>query len=169
MSLCSILAILSLVLVAIYSFLHLRSNSHRKPPPGPPALPIIGNLHRLGNLPHRALHDLAKKYGPIMSMRLGSVPTIVVSSPQVAELFLKTHDRVFASRPRVQASKYLSYGAKGLAFTEYGSYWRNVRKFCTVELLSVAKIDSYVGMRREEMGLLVEALKEAAVAHGGGC
>ncbi|MBA0829738.1 hypothetical protein Goarm_014321, partial [Gossypium armourianum] len=27
-----------------------------------------------------------------MSIRLGSVPAVVVSSPEVAEIFLKTHD-----------------------------------------------------------------------------
>ncbi|KAF9594788.1 hypothetical protein IFM89_034771 [Coptis chinensis] len=37
---------------------------------------------------------MAKKYGPIMSIRLGLIPTIVVSSPEFAELFLKTHDLV---------------------------------------------------------------------------
>ncbi|GFS32393.1 cytochrome P450, family 71, subfamily B, polypeptide 17 [Actinidia rufa] len=73
-----------------------------------------------------------------MSLRLGFVPTIVVSSPKAAEMFLKTHNTVFASRPKSQGSQYLAYGTKGLAFTEYGPYWRN------------------------EMGRLVEEMKEAA-------
>lgn len=98
-----------------------------------------------------------------MSLRLGNVPTIVVSSPEAAELFLKTHDTVFASRPKIQASDYF-YGPKGMAFSSYGPYWRSVRKFCTLELLSTTKIDSLAGMRREELGGLVESLKEAAVA-----
>ncbi|KAK8655953.1 hypothetical protein V6N13_108515 [Hibiscus sabdariffa] len=100
----------------------------RKLAPGPRALPIIGNFHMLGKLPHQRLHHLAKRYGPILSLRLGSVPTIVVSSPQAAELFLKTHDLVFTSRPKTQASEYLSYGAKGMGLAPYGSYWRMVRK-----------------------------------------
>lgn len=107
---------------------------------------------------------LSKKYGPIMSLRLGSVQAIIVSSPQAAELFLKTHDVIFASRPRIQASECLSYGSKGIAFSQYGPYWRNMRKFCTSELLNTAKIDSLVEMRREEVGLFMEAVKEAAVA-----
>ncbi|KAF2298786.1 hypothetical protein GH714_027631 [Hevea brasiliensis] len=133
-------------------------------PPGPPALPIIGNLHMLGKLPHRSLHQLAKKYGPIMSMRLGSVPAIVVSSPQAAELFLKTHDLLFASRPMLQASLYMSYGNKGVVFSEYGPYWRSVRKLCTLQLLSASKIEYFAPMRREEVGLLVDSLKKAAAA-----
>ncbi|KAA8541200.1 hypothetical protein F0562_025193 [Nyssa sinensis] len=118
----------------------------------------------LGKLPHRTLQELAKKYGPIMSMRLGYVPTIVVSSPEAAKLFLKTHDTVFASRPKLQVSEYLSYGTKGMAFTEYGPYWRNVRKFCTHELLSAAKIDLFKAMRREELESLVQSLMVAAKA-----
>ena len=92
------------------------------------------------SLPHRALHILAKKYGPIMSLWLGRVPTTVISSPQAAELFLKTHGTIFASRPKLQVFEYLFYGAKGMAFTEYGSYWHNMRKLCALQLFSVSKI-----------------------------
>ncbi|THG04436.1 hypothetical protein TEA_003284 [Camellia sinensis var. sinensis] len=162
------LAILSLLFGAIWwSFLHhlrRRKNSQKILPPGPWALPIIGNLHMIGMLPHRALEALSKKYGPIMLVQLGNIPTIVVSSPRVAELFLKTHDIVFASRPNIQTAKYLTYENKGMAFTTYGSYWRSVRKLCTLKLLSVGKIDGYGVMRREEMEALVRRLKVAAVA-----
>lgn len=138
------------------------SKRHRKVlPPGPRGFPIIGSLPMLGNLPHRTLHQLAKQYGPIMSMRLGSVPTIVVSSPQAAELFLKTHDIHFANRPKFQAAEYMAYGNKGITFTD-GPYWRNVRKFVVQELLAPSKINSFVGMRKEELGLLVKELKDAA-------
>ncbi|CAK9147757.1 unnamed protein product [Ilex paraguariensis] len=165
----STLTIISLVVAALCSFIWIASPSitrknGRRLPPGPRGLPVIGNLHMLGNLPHRSLHEMAKKYGPIMSLRLGHVPTIVVSSPAAAEIFLQTHDTVFASRPKVQAAEVLSYGTKGMVFTQYGPYWRNVRKFCTVELLSATKIESLSGMRREELGLLVESLKAAAAA-----
>ena len=46
----------------------------------------------LGELPHRSLKDLSDAYGPILSLRFGSVPAVVVSSPDIAEHFLKTHD-----------------------------------------------------------------------------
>ncbi|XP_058009912.1 cytochrome P450 CYP736A12-like [Hevea brasiliensis] len=135
----------------------------QKLPPGPRPLPIIGNLHILGNLPHRSLYHLAKDYGPIMSLRLGSVPTIVVSSSQAAELFLKTYDSIFASRPKLQASL-MSYDSKGMAFTEYGSHWRYTRKLSALHLLSASKVESFAPMRREKMGSLVDSLKKAAAA-----
>uniref|UniRef100_A0AAT9UUD5 Cytochrome P450 CYP736A360-like protein n=1 Tax=Saposhnikovia divaricata TaxID=203717 RepID=A0AAT9UUD5_9APIA len=150
-----------LVAVALWRFIHLRRtlNSHggHKPPPGPIGLPLIGSLHMLGKLPHRTLYKMSQKYGPIMSLRLGLIPTIVVSSPAAAELFLKTHDAVFANRPKVQFSD-----SKTMAFSEFGGYWRSVRKFCNMELLSPTKIDSMAGLRREELGFLVEWLKNAA-------
>eukprot|EP00262_Sarcandra_glabra_P021511 TRINITY_DN915_c0_g1_i4.p1 TRINITY_DN915_c0_g1~~TRINITY_DN915_c0_g1_i4.p1 ORF type:complete len:508 (+),score=58.57 TRINITY_DN915_c0_g1_i4:229-1752(+) len=135
-------------------------------PPGPPGLPILGNILSLGNLPYRDLHKFAKEYGPIMYMRLGLVPTVIVSSPHAAEQFLKTYDLIFASRPFLEAAKYISYECKGLSSTEYGPYWRNIRKVCTLELLSNLKIDSFKSMRREELGLLIESLKDIAKARG---
>ncbi|CAI8585836.1 unnamed protein product [Vicia faba] len=105
-------------LLSKISFRAKQNTLHHKKPPGPPTLPIIGNLHMLGKLPHRALETLSKKYGPIMSLQLGQVPAIIISSSKAAELFLKTHDLVFASRPKTQGSELMSYGSKGVAFSE---------------------------------------------------
>ncbi|KAJ0538843.1 putative cytochrome P450 [Helianthus annuus] len=158
-------AVLLLVLTGIFFWrwwsTHLR---HKTLPPGPVPLPVIGSLHLLGSLPHRSLHKLSQKYGPIMSVLLGSVQFVIVSSPDAAKLFLGTHDIIFASRPQIQAAKYLSYDNKGMTFSEYGPYWRSVRKFCTVELLSATKVNGFAGMRREEIGLMVEEMKAAAKA-----
>ncbi|KAK7364064.1 hypothetical protein VNO80_12418 [Phaseolus coccineus] len=99
-----------------------------------------------------------------MSEELGQVPAIVVSSPETAELFLKTHDTVFASRPKIQASESLSHGSKGLTFSEYSAYWRDVRKVCTVQLLSASKVEMFAPLRREELGVLVKSLKNSAAS-----
>ncbi|KAF9593163.1 hypothetical protein IFM89_020459 [Coptis chinensis] len=131
-------------------------------PPGPLGLPLIGHLHMLGVLPHHNLRKMAKKYGPIMSIRLGLIPTIVVSSPGFAELFLKTHDLVFASRPKFLAAEYMSYGQKNLGAAPYGQYWRNIRKLCTLELLSNSKVEFFKSMRREDLVNFVESLRTTA-------
>uniref|UniRef100_A0A7C8ZDY4 Costunolide synthase n=1 Tax=Opuntia streptacantha TaxID=393608 RepID=A0A7C8ZDY4_OPUST len=115
----------------------------------------------LGQNTHRALAQLAQKYGPIMSLRLGQVPTIVVSSAQAAKLFLKQHDAVFANRPRLLAWDHIGYGAKDVAFTPHGEYWRRMRKMCTLHLLSVPKVAEFEGLRRAEIEWAVRRLAEA--------
>ncbi|KAI3857269.1 hypothetical protein MKX03_027851 [Papaver bracteatum] len=161
----------SLFLIAILfllSYLLLKtsffkgSTSNYKLPPGPYGLPILGNLHRLGDLPHQDLQKLSLKYGPIMYMKLGLVPVIVISSPESAELIFKTHDIVFASRPILQCGRYFGYEQKGVVFKQYGSSWRNIRKLCTLHLLTNSKIESFKSTRENEVKNAVESIKSAA-------
>ncbi|KAL1568000.1 cytochrome P450 71AU50-like isoform X1 [Salvia divinorum] len=143
----------------------LATRRKKKLPPGPIGIPILGHLHMLGENPHQNLQRIARDHGPIMYMRFGFAPIIVVSSPQAAELFLKTHDLVFATRPPHQAAKYLSWDQRNLVFGAYSPYWRNMRKLCTIEVLSTLKVNSFRPMRREELALFVESLKEASRLH----
>ncbi|XP_019182603.1 PREDICTED: cytochrome P450 CYP736A12-like [Ipomoea nil] len=154
------------VAIAVYLLLRELLNIKKKLPPGPKGIPILGHLHLLGKTPHQDLHKLAKKHGPIMYMRWGFVPAIIVSSPEIAEVALKTCDHVFADRPYHEASMYIAYGQRNFIFSKYGSYWRNVRKMCTLQLLSSHKINSMQSMRMREVSLLIGSLKRAA-AHGG--
>ncbi|XP_031116756.1 cytochrome P450 CYP736A12-like [Ipomoea triloba] len=161
------LALLSIFIAGLLRLFHHRraipsSKSRRKLPPGPRGLPIIGNLHMLGTLPHRSLNELSKKYGPIMFLKLGNVPTLVISSPSAAELILKTHDAVFASRPKSHVVDDTTNGSKGIAFAPYGPQWRHNKKFVTQELLSAAKMESFAEMRKGEIEALVKSIRAAA-------
>ncbi|KAK4430619.1 cytochrome [Sesamum alatum] len=151
------------VIVFVYLLQELVSPTKKKRlPPGPRGLPILGHLHLLGKNPNQDLYHLARKHGSIMGLRLGFMPAVIISSPSGAELVLKTHDRVFANRPRSEASKYIWYEHKNMAFGQYGPYWRNMRKLCTVELLSSRRIKQFGAMRKAELELLVSSLKRAA-------
>ncbi|GLJ19325.1 hypothetical protein SUGI_0347930 [Cryptomeria japonica] len=104
--------------MAFFEMLRFKKNSKLRP--GPTPWPIIGNLHQLGRLPHRSLYELSKKYGPVMFLRLGSLPCVVVSSSEMAKEFLKTHDLVFANRPSTAGGKLIAYNNKNIGFTSYG-------------------------------------------------
>ncbi|KAK4373837.1 hypothetical protein RND71_004514 [Anisodus tanguticus] len=148
------------IVYALYELLNIRKR--KTFPPGPRGLPILGHLHLLGKNPHQDLQKLAKKHGPIMYVRLGLVPTIVASSADAAEKVLRTYDHIFASRPHNEACQYLAYGQKNLIFAKYGPYWRNMRKLCTLHLLTNQKINSFQSMRRQQVELMIKSLKNEA-------
>ncbi|XP_052111518.1 cytochrome P450 71D8-like [Arachis duranensis] len=136
-------------------------------PPGPWKLPIIGNIHQLalaGPLPHRAFRELAKKYGPIMHLKLGENSTVVISSAKLAKEVLKTQDACFQKRPFIAAVPTLVYGPADIAFSPSGDYWRDMRKICTLELLSVKKVQSLVAstVREAEAEKLIQTIRESA-------
>jgi hypothetical protein len=56
-----------------------------------------------------------------MLLRLGTVPTLVVSSPHAAQQVLRTHDTSFALWPRSVISDILSYGLSDVGLAPYGS------------------------------------------------
>ncbi|XWS34650.1 hypothetical protein CRYUN_Cryun21dG0055900 [Craigia yunnanensis] len=126
--------------------------------PSPPRLPIIGHLHLVTDMPHYTFSKLAEKLGPIIYLRLGQVPTIVVSSAKLARLILKTHDHVFSNRPQLVSAQYLSFNCSDVTFSPYGPYWRQARKICVTELLSSKRGSSFRLVRDEEVNRLLTTL-----------
>jgi hypothetical protein len=135
-------------------------------PPGPWPLPVIGNLHYLlGTLPHHAMRALAQRYGPVMQLRLGHVPTVVVSSPEAAREVLKTHDAVFANRPLYASMDIFTYGGRNISFAPYGSrHWKEVWRLCATELLGPKRVLSFRPVREEAAASLVRSVSVAAAA-----
>eukprot|EP01018_Ginkgo_biloba_P016464 Gb_41034 [translate_table: standard] len=159
---------LAVVMLSIALTIYRRRRSKLFPegclPPGPPAWPIIGHFHLLSNKEqplHRTLWSLAQRYGPIMHLRLGSRPLLVVSSPEAARECLTTNDVVFASRPSSSISQHLGYNSTMLGLDPYTQLWRSVRRVCNTEILSVARIELSRHGRAEEISALVRSLFES--------
>ncbi|KAH7851301.1 hypothetical protein Vadar_009537 [Vaccinium darrowii] len=81
---------------ALHSILRL-TKTRSKLPPGPTPLPIIGNLLKLGDKPHKSLAELAKTHGPIMSLKLGQITAVVISSSALAKEVLQKQDLSFSN------------------------------------------------------------------------
>nr|GEV23401.1 premnaspirodiene oxygenase-like [Tanacetum cinerariifolium] len=93
-----------------------------------------------------------------MHLQLGEISALVVSSPRVAKEILIKNDLAFANRPEILAGKIIMYNCTDIAFSPYGSYWRQIRKICTLELLSAKKVQSFSYIREAEVKLLTESI-----------
>ncbi|KAL4387466.1 hypothetical protein GQ457_09G027980 [Hibiscus cannabinus] len=110
-------------LFSLLILLKLAKKKNLNLPPSPPKLPIIGNIHQLGKLPHRSLRDLSRNYGSLLLLHLGYNPTLLVSSADMVREIVKNHDIVFSDRPKTTAVDVLFYGCKDLAFAPHDEYW----------------------------------------------
>nr|QWK52395.1 cytochrome P450 71B28-2 [Isatis tinctoria] len=147
-----------LILILLENFKRSRWNL----PPGPPKLPIIGNLHQRRELHPRNRRNLSQKYGPVVLLRFGFVPVVVISSRDAAEEVLKIHDLECCSRPETVGTRKISYNCKSIGFAPYGEEWKAMRKLSVVELFSMKKLQSFTYIREEENDLLVKKLSESA-------
>ncbi|KAK4406668.1 cytochrome [Sesamum angolense] len=129
-------------------------------PPGPPPLPVIGNILQLGENPHQSLAKLAKTYGPLMHLKFGSVDTIVVSSPALAKEVLQKHDRVLSGRPHPDVTSAYGHNKVSLAWLPIDGRWRVLRKICKDQMFSLQRIDSSQGLRREKLRKLLDYVQE---------
>ncbi|XP_057449565.1 cytochrome P450 81E8-like [Lotus japonicus] len=127
-------------------------------PPGPRPLPLIGNLHQLKPPVHHFFHALSQKYGPIFSFRFGSLPVVVVSSASAAEECFTKNDIIFANRVHSSKTKHLAYDSTTVITASYGDHWRNLRRISSIEILSTHRLNSFLGVRKDETMRLLRKL-----------
>ncbi|KAG0486617.1 hypothetical protein HPP92_008712 [Vanilla planifolia] len=161
-----ILLLLGLLFFAvIYSSLFYPSKKKKRLPPGPPAFPIVGNLHWLRvppSLPNveAFLRDLTHRLGPIVTIHVGPKPSIFIADRALAHKALVELGASFASRPPpAPASRFLDARVLNISSSPYGSIWRNLRRNLTSEILHPAKIRLFSDGRRWVLGLLLQQLK----------
>ncbi|KAL8148568.1 5-OH-xanthotoxin synthase-like [Apium graveolens] len=153
--------VLAIVLAAFYiSRKSKKKGSGLPSPPGPPGLPFVGNLLQKFN--YDTMYQLSKKYGPLMTLHLGSVPTLVVSSARMAKEIYKTNDLNFSDRPTMQGQKLLSYNGVDMAFARYSNSWREMKKFSTHHLFTAKRVQSFRPIRDDEISTMLRAISEIA-------
>ncbi|KAL1201468.1 Cytochrome P450 84A4 [Cardamine amara subsp. amara] len=145
----TLMNLILLVPLLVFLFRHILSRQRRlrKPyPPGPKGLPFIGNILMISHFNHRGLAKLSRTYGGLLHLRLGFSHLFVVSSPDIARQVLQVQDHVFSNRPTTIAIRYLTYGGSDLAFSNYGPFWRRMRKLYVMMLFSRKRAESWVSV-----------------------
>ncbi|KAJ1690204.1 hypothetical protein LUZ63_014359 [Rhynchospora breviuscula] len=139
-------------------FLTSKQKHTAKLPPSPPSLPIIGHLHLVKKPLHRSLSLLSAQYGPILYLRFGHRPVLVISSPQLVEECFTTNDVALANRPNFPSVKELTNNYSNLTFSNYGPSWRHLRKTVTVQILSNHRLLLSTSARNDEARYLAHRL-----------
>ncbi|CAN7045297.1 hypothetical protein IGI04_008257 [Brassica rapa subsp. trilocularis] len=148
-----------------YFWLYAKSKPQSPPlPPGPWGLPIVGNLPFLKPELHTYFQGLAKKHGPVFKLWFGSKLAIVVTSSEVAREILRTNDVIFANHDVPAVALASSYGGIDIPWSPYGPRLRMLRKLCINRILSNARMEKSVDLRRGETRRTVRYLADLARA-----
>ncbi|KAJ3676503.1 hypothetical protein LUZ60_003915 [Juncus effusus] len=132
-----------------------------KLPPGPTAMPIVGNWLQVGDdLNHRNLMGFAKKFGEIFLLRMGVRNLVVVSSPDLAREVLHAQGVEFGSRTRNVVLDIFTGKGQDMVFTVYGDHWRKMRRIMTVPFFTNKVVQQNREGWEDEARLVVEDLKK---------
>ncbi|WCJ37983.1 cytochrome P450 family 82 subfamily C polypeptide 4 [Euphorbia peplus] len=155
-----IITTLLLVLNKIWRVTTNNKTNMKLVPEAAGGLPIIGHLHHLGgNKPlATTLAEMADKYGTIFSLRLGLYPAVIISDHKAMKEFFTINDKILAYRPPSTQGQIIGYNYAAFGFSPYGTYWRNMRKLATVELLSNQRFKLLNYVQESEVNHLVKDL-----------
>ncbi|GMN35001.1 hypothetical protein TIFTF001_005028 [Ficus carica] len=120
-----------LLFLAIHAFSYRFLDKIKNHPPSPfPVLPIIGHFYLFKKPLHRTLSKLSDRFGPVLLLRFGSRPVLLISSPSAADL----------------------------VWAPYGDHWRNLRRISTLEILTSSRVQMMSHIRTDEIRSLMRRL-----------
>ncbi|KAI8665702.1 hypothetical protein NCS56_01006900 [Fusarium sp. Ph1] len=103
-----------------------------KPIPGPPALPLVGNLLQFKS--PSILKTWARQYGEIYQVRLGPAQNwVFLNSPRIVKELLEKKSAATSTRPSFLSANMVS-GGRRMVLMPYGNHWRTLRSIIHASL-----------------------------------
>ncbi|XP_042519764.1 cytochrome P450 89A2-like [Macadamia integrifolia] len=163
LSLC-ICFVLKLLLNLILDKKYNKREHKLKPPlpPGPFTFPIIGNFFWLRKSfldLEPILRELHAKYGPIVTLYIGSQRAIFIRSHDLAHEALIKNGAIFASRSSVTGGGRQLITRFNISSSGYGPVWRLLRRNLTTEMLHPSRLKYYAHARRWVLQVITNKLK----------
>ncbi|KAL3576418.1 hypothetical protein D5086_021701 [Populus alba] len=160
---------LILVSISISLFLKFIFNNFltaKKLPPGPVTFPIIGNLLWLRLSFHNLepiLRSLHAKFGPMVTLRIGTRPVIFIADRALAHRALIHNGAVYADRPPALATAKITTGNQlNISSSSYGPTWRLLRRNLMAEILHPSRVKSYSHARNWVLQILQNRFESEA-------
>jgi cytochrome P450 family 89 subfamily A len=137
----------------------------RRAPPGPATVPIIGNLawltlrDGLGELD--ILRRLHSRFGPLLSVRLGSSEQVNVADRRLAHALLVERGAAVADRSPllVSTERFGAFGSFSIHVSSYGPRWSVLRRNFAAEVVSPARFRQMAASRELALADLIRKLK----------
>ncbi|RVW21613.1 Cytochrome P450 89A2 [Vitis vinifera] len=134
------------------------SNSHQDPPPFLSSEASSGS-HILRR-PRTHPPKFTRKYGPILTLRIGSRPAIFISENSLAHQALVQNGAVFSDRPEARpAGRVMNSNQRNISSCPYGPTWRLFRRNLMAEILHPSRVRSYSHARKWVLEILVSRLR----------
>lgn len=150
-----------LFLLAVVVSVHLMTGLVRhwslRTLPGPFPWPIVGNAAQIGRYPHIYFTRMARHYGEVFQIKLGTRPVVVLNGDAIRQaLVQKGVD--FAGRPDFASFRVIS-GGRSMAFGNYSEWWKvhrrvahaTVRKFTSGNPDTKSVIENHVVSEVKEL------------------
>ncbi|XP_043536595.1 uncharacterized protein LOC122542683 [Chiloscyllium plagiosum] len=128
-------------------------------PPGPPALPLLGNLFHVNvKAPHKSLIKLSEQYGPVYTVWFGTYPAVVLCGFDTIKEALIERGNDFGSRYPLPTLHKASEGYGVIASS--GERWKQLRRFSLSTLRNFGMGKKSIEERiQEEAQFLVKAFR----------
>lgn len=151
-------------------------------PTGPVSLPSIGS-NGLGSLPliglgkaagigpppHQRMHQLADRFGDVMTLSMGREPWVILSSPEVVHEAFVTKGTDFSGRPMVPSMSISSGNGQGFAKKQFDPELTKLRQMAFSEFFDSRSVERSLQHFKAETELLVDhwVASSASSANGG--
>ncbi|KDQ53894.1 hypothetical protein JAAARDRAFT_197004 [Jaapia argillacea MUCL 33604] len=149
-----------LLLYTTYLFLVKRPRCGIPLPPGPPGLPLIGNLFDVPkDYMWLKFEEHSKTYGDVVTLRVLGKTIILVSSAEAASELLDKRSSIYSDRMRLPMLVELMGWDGFISLMRYGSQWREYRRVFHQYFNQLA-VKKYQGIQARESQAFLRRLLE---------
>ncbi|CAK4033461.1 O-methylsterigmatocystin oxidoreductase [Lecanosticta acicola] len=119
-------------------------------PPGPPTVPLLGNiLHIPSKGAHFYFTKLARQYGAIFSLKLGTGTAVVITDRRLVKELLDKRSSKYSERPTSYVAHLVS-GGDHVLLMQYGPQWRDTRKLLHGSFMEKVVEDQHLPLQEAE-------------------
>ncbi|KAI7738197.1 hypothetical protein M8C21_006926 [Ambrosia artemisiifolia] len=147
------------LIIAVRTITKATSQRGQNLPPGPYSWPVLGNLPYMLKGPHVYFTELARLYGPLCSVKLGTHLFVMGSSPMAATEIMRAHEQLPTYRwvPKAGQDGLQDYSL--IWATKCTDHWKLLRSLCRTELFSAKGLDSQSVLREKNVDKMVDFFK----------